>query len=114
MVITSKTRNIRPSFLLKDNKTCVTCEGDCSCGSLYIGETKHTAEVRWSEHNNPTKSSKPSKHLRSNINHYFKWAVISNAQKKKGKKMPRPVKSWKHHILLSGNLILINKGTLKD
>ena len=30
---------------------------------------------------NPTKSSEPSKHLRSNINHYFIWAVISNAPK---------------------------------
>ena len=27
------------------------------------------------------KSSEPSKHLRSNINHYFIWAVISNAPK---------------------------------
>ena len=27
------------------------------------------------------KSSEPSKHLRSNINHYFTWAVISNAPK---------------------------------
>ena len=25
--------------------------------------------------------SEPSKHLRSNINHYFTWAVISNAPK---------------------------------
>ena len=35
----------------------------------------------YNEHNNPTKSSEPSKHLRSNINHYFTWAVISNAPK---------------------------------
>ena len=31
--------------------------------------------------NHPTKSSEPSKHLRSNINNYFTWAVISNAPK---------------------------------
>ena len=31
---------------------------------------------------NPTISSEPSKHLQSNINHYFTWAVISNASKK--------------------------------
>ena len=31
--------------------------------------------------NNPTKSSEPSKHHRSNINHCFIWAVISNAPK---------------------------------
>ena len=56
-------------------------KGDCSCGSRYIGETKRNAEVSWNEHNNPTKSSEPSKRLRSNINHYFTWAVISNAPK---------------------------------
>ena len=59
----------------------VTYKGDCSCGSRYIGETKHNAVVRWNEHNNPTKSSEPSKHHQSNINHYFTWAVISNARK---------------------------------
>ena len=30
---------------------------------------------------NPTISSEPSKHLQSNINCYFTWAVISNAPK---------------------------------
>ena len=64
-----------------DYKWCVIYKGDCSCGSRYIGETKRNAEVRWNKHNNPTKSSEPSKHLRSNINHYFTWAVFSNAPK---------------------------------
>ena len=66
MVITWKTRNIRSLFPLKDKndyKSCVIYKGDCSCGSHYIGETKHHEEVRWKEHNNPTKSSEPSKHL---------------------------------------------------
>ena len=66
MVITWKTRNIRSLFPLKDKndyKSCVIYKGDCSCGSRYIGETKRNAEVRWNEHNNPTKSSEPSKHL---------------------------------------------------
>ena len=84
MVITWKTRNIRSLFPLKDKndyKSCVIYKGDCSCGSRYIGETKRNAEVRWNEHNNPTKSSEPLKHLRRNINHSFKWAVISNAPK---------------------------------
>ena len=84
MVITWKTRNIRSLFPLKDKndyKSCVIYKGDCSCGSRYIGETKRNAEVRWNEHNNPTKSSEPLKHLRSNINHYFTRAVISNAPK---------------------------------
>ena len=38
--------------------------------------------------NHPTKSSEPSKHLRSNINNYFTWAVISNA--------PKNAKAWKN------------------
>ena len=69
-------------FPLKDKndyKSCVIYKGDCSCSSRYIGETKHNSEVRWNEH--PTKSSGPSKHLRSNINHYFIWVVIPNAPK---------------------------------
>ena len=40
----------------------------------------HVTLVKPSD-NNPTKSSKPSKHLRSNIKHYFTGAVISNAPK---------------------------------
>ena len=84
MVITRKTRNIRSLFPLEDKsdyKSCVIYKGDCSCGSHYTGETKRNAEVRWNEHDNPTKSSEPSKHLRSNINHCFAWPVILNAPK---------------------------------
>ena len=65
-------------FPLKDKndyKSCVILGG-----SRYIGETKRNAEVRWNEHN-PAESTEPSKNLRSNINHYFTWAVILNAPK---------------------------------
>ena len=71
-------------FPLKDRndyKWCVNYNGHCSCGSRYIGETKRNARVGWNEHNNPTKCLQPSKNLRSNINYYFTWAVISNAPK---------------------------------
>ena len=91
MVITCKTRNIQSLFPLKDKsdyKSCVIYKGDCSCGSRYIGETKGNTEVRWNEHNNPTKCSEPSKLLQSNSNHYFAWAVISNT--------PKNVKNWKN------------------
>ena len=84
IVITWKTRNIRFLFPLKDKndyKSFVIYKGVCSCRSRYIGETKHNAEIKWNERNNPTKSSEPSKHLRSNIDHYFTWTVISNAPK---------------------------------
>ena len=84
MVTTWKTRNIRFLFPLKgkkDYKSCVIYKGDCSCDSRYIGETKRNTEVRWSEHNNATKISEQSKHLRSDINHCFTWPAISNAPK---------------------------------
>ena len=64
MVITWKTRNIRSLFPLKeksDDKLSLIINGDCSCGSRCIGEAKRNAEVRWNEHNNPTKSSEPTK-----------------------------------------------------
>ena len=47
----------------------------------YIGETKYNAEVRWNEHNNPTKTSEPLKHLHNNINHCFTWTIISDSLK---------------------------------
>ena len=72
-------RSLFPSKDKSDYKSCVIYKGDCCCVSCYIGETKRNAEVRWSEHNNPTKSSEPSKRLGSNSNHYFTWCVISNA-----------------------------------
>ena len=84
VIITWRTRNIRFLLLLKvknDFKSCVIYIGDCSYGSRYIGEIKRNTEVRWNEHNNPTKNSKPSKNLQSNINYYFTMVVISNAPK---------------------------------
>ena len=62
MVITWKARNIRSLFLLKDKndyKLCAIYKGNCSCDSCHIGETRRNAEVKWNEHDNPTKSSEP-------------------------------------------------------
>ena len=115
MVIKWETSNIRSLFPLKDKidyKSCVICKGDCSCGSRYIGETKRNAEVGWNEHNNPTKNSEPSKHLRSNINHCFTWVVISNAPKKAKTKKNLEVSYIARN--LTKNLILKNRETLKD
>ena len=78
-----KTRNIRSFFPLKDKinyKSRVIYKGVYSCGSHYIGETICNVEVRGNAYN-PTKNSKPSKHLQNNINHCFAWAAISNAPK---------------------------------
>ena len=73
--------NFRMVITWKTSKSRVIYKADCSCGSRYIGETKYNAKVRLNEHNNPIKRSEPSKHLRSNINHYFTLAVILNAPK---------------------------------
>ena len=47
--------------------------------------------------------------LRNNISHYFTMGCHFKCSKKAKTK-----KIWKHHILLSGNLILKKKRTLKD
>ena len=36
-------------------------------------------EVRWGEHNNPTKKSNPSKHIKDNVDHMFHWLVLARA-----------------------------------
>ena len=80
-----------------DSKSCVISKWDCSCGSHYDCENKCNAEIRWNEHNNPSKSS-PLKHLRSNTNHCFTWTVISNSPKngKTRKNLEAPyVTFWK-------------------
>ena len=73
-----------PCFFKKDKnnyKSCARYKEDCSCGSCYISENKHNTEVRWNEHNNPTKSSEPSEHLLHNIDHCFRWTNISTDSK---------------------------------
>ena len=112
IALTWKRWNIRSLFPLKDRsvyKSCVIYKEGHSCGSRYIGDTKSNAEVRWNEHNNLTKSSEPSKHLRSYINHCFTWAVISNAPK--NAKARKNLEAW-YAALWKPNLN--KKRTLKD
>ena len=57
-VTTSKSRKVQPLFSLKcksDYRLFGIYKGDCSCGSRYIGKTRHNADVRWNKHNNSTK-----------------------------------------------------------
>ena len=84
VVIKWKTRNIRSLFPLKDKNDynlCFIYKGNFSCVSRYIVEARRNAELRWNEQNKATKSSEPSKHFRSNIDHCFPWAMISNPPK---------------------------------
>ena len=71
---------------IKNYKSCTRYKGDCSCGSRYIGETRHNTAVRWNEHNNPTKSSESLKNLLNNVDHFFTWTSISNASNVKARR----------------------------
>ena len=82
IVIKWTTRKIKTLFSLKSRNPYPSCkiyEGTCSCGSLYIGETKRNTAVRWSEHNDPRGKSEPAKHLFNNPSHKFSWRVILSA-----------------------------------
>ena len=84
MFIRWKTRNLKSLFPLKDkdlHPARKVYKGICSCESSYIGETKRNVEVRYSEHNDPSVNSEPSKRLHQNINCVFTWSVISSAPK---------------------------------
>ena len=82
VVIKWETRKIRSLFSLKSKNphpSCKLYQGQCSCGALYIGETKRNVQVRWKEHNDPRGKSEPAKHLYENPNHSFTWSVIMSA-----------------------------------
>ena len=85
IAISWETRKIQTLFHLKDKKLYPACKiyyGVCECGEDYIGETKRNTITRWSEHDNATKDSEPSRHLSKNINHTFTWKVLCHASKK--------------------------------
>ena len=82
VVIKWETRKIRSLFSLKSKNphpSCKLYQGQCSCGALYIGETKRNVQVRWKEHNDTRGKSEPAKHLYENPNHSFTWSVIMSA-----------------------------------
>ena len=79
VVIKWETRKIRSLFSLKSKNphpSCKLYQGQCSCGALYIGETKRNVQVRWKEHNALRGKSEPTRHLYENPNHSFTWSVI--------------------------------------
>ena len=85
IAISWETRKIQTLFHLKDKKLYPACKiyyGVCESGKDYIGETKRNTITRWSEHDNATKDSKPSRHLSKNINHVFTWKILCHLSKK--------------------------------
>ena len=40
-------------------------------------------EKRWSEHNNPTEKTEPTRHLSNKISQFFVWEILMSAPKDK-------------------------------
>ena len=100
------TRKVRTLFRLKDpnpHPSCVIYQGECTCGSKYVGETKRNVAVRWKEHEDIRKDSEPAKRLCNHPNHQFQWRVISKAPK-----------SYKDRVNLEVSLISIIKPSLNN
>ena len=69
-------------FPLKDaivHKTNVIYKGIYTCKGFYIGETKHTTEVRCNEHCSLEKSSEVGGHHLVNPDHNITWKIIAKA-----------------------------------
>ena len=69
-------------FPLKDqvkHLSCVICEGKCSYGRCYIGETVRNSDICWNEHESTTGKSEPAKHLAGNNSHMLTWKVLESA-----------------------------------
>ena len=78
------TKKVKTLFRVKDkflHQACKICKDVCSWGESYIGETIRNVEVRWDEHNNPTKKWNPLKQNKGNLDHAFNWPVLANAPK---------------------------------
>ena len=55
--------------------------GKCLCGEEYIGQTERNVEKRWSEHNNPTEKTEPTRNLSNNIGHLFAGEILMPSPK---------------------------------
>ena len=76
------TRNIRSLFQIKDNVkhySCVFYKSNCSCDENYVGESVRNVVLRWAEHEDPNKQSKPAKHLKYIPDHQLGWKVLTRA-----------------------------------
>ena len=105
-IILWTTRKIKSLFPIKDkiiHKACAIYRGQCSCGSVYIGETERNVKVRWDEHEDVRKKSEPSKHLYEFSDHSFTWRILAPA--------PR---HWKRRKILEAFFITKYKPDLND
>ena len=51
----------------------------CTFNENYTGETKRNIEIRWENHLDINKISEPSRYLKSNLTHAFRWKVLITA-----------------------------------
>lgn len=73
------TKKVINVFILNDKNTHHP-EGECTCGSIYIGETISNVEVWWGKHENIKTDFKPKRHLKANKEHASRWKVLLPAQ----------------------------------
>lgn len=106
VVYTWKTTKLRSMFPMKDkiqHHNMAIYKGICSCGEIYIGETKRNVSVRWGEHNSSDEKSQPSKHLVRNPQHQFVWSILSKA----------PI-DWRKRKILEAYYISLEKPSIND
>ena len=99
-------QKVKNLFRVKDkslHQACKIYKGVCSCGESYVGETVRNVEVRWGEHNNSTKVSNSSKHIKDNVDHAFDWLVLARA----------PTNTFQRKVL-EAYYIVLQKPTLND
>ena len=61
--ITKKTNSLLPLKDKNQHPSCKIYKGNCSCGEVYIGETKRNVSIRVNEHEKWNGNSEPAKHL---------------------------------------------------
>ena len=80
------TKKVKQLFKLKSKNphpSRVIYEEVCVCEQIYIAKTKRNVELRWEEHKNTSKDSKPAKHLKENLSHKFPWKILFAATENK-------------------------------
>ena len=78
-----QTKKLTSMFRLKDNNihpSHVVYHCTCAdCSASYVGKFSRNFKTRKQVHEDATKQSEPTQHLRENPHHHFNWRVIAIA-----------------------------------
>ena len=77
-------KKVKTFFSLKDKNPYPAWQiykGTCVFDQIYIGKTIRIVHARWNQHEDIRKEFEPTKHLRENLNHIFKWEALLQAPK---------------------------------